>query len=85
MRVPPRSVWRSSFERQRDLTLLNNALLRQHHVPIRLVFSRHYHTWRLLAALRQRRQQAPLPSRVAHRKCSSAGAEIRECAARRGG
>ena len=37
-----------------------------HHVPARLTFSRHHHNGRLLAGLRQRRQQPPLPRRVTH-------------------
>ena len=36
------------------------------HVPIRRAFSRHDHNRRLLTAVRQRRQQPPLPSRVVH-------------------
>ena len=36
------------------------------HVAVRLAFCRHHHDGRLLAALRQRRQQPPLPRRMAH-------------------
>jgi hypothetical protein len=46
------------------------------HVPIRLMFSRHYHNGRLLAALRQRRQQPPLPTRVAHAQMLPAPVEL---------
>jgi hypothetical protein len=46
------------------------------HVPIRLVFSRHDHNGRLLAALRQRCQQPPLPSRLAHTQMLPAPIEL---------
>src|ERR1700722_443710 len=36
------------------------------HVTVRVVFGRHHHDGRLLAALGQRRQQPPLPRRMAH-------------------
>ena len=37
-----------------------------HHVTVRLAFHRHHHDRRLLAHFRQRRQQSPLPRRMAH-------------------
>jgi len=36
------------------------------YVAVRLAFRRHYHDGRLLSRVRQRRQQPPLPRRVAH-------------------
>jgi hypothetical protein len=36
------------------------------HVAVRLAFSRYHHDGRLLAALGQRRQQPPLPPRMAN-------------------
>ena len=48
------------LQRRNPLVAIND------HVPIRLAFHRDHHDGRLLAALRQRCQQPPLPSRLAH-------------------
>ena len=39
-----------------------------HHVTVRRAFSRYDHDWRLLPTVGQRRQQPPLPRRMAHSK-----------------
>jgi hypothetical protein len=46
------------------------------HVTVRLAFSRHYHDGCLLAGLRQGRQQAALPRRMAHSKMLPASIEL---------
>ena len=46
------------------------------HVAVRLIFSRHDHDGRLLAALGQRRQQSPLPSHVANSEMPPSPVEL---------
>lgn len=46
------------------------------HVTVRLAFSRHHHDGRLLAGLGQRRQQSPLPCRMANPKVLPAPVEL---------
>ena len=46
------------------------------HVTVRLAFGRHHHDGRLLAALGQRRQQPPLPRRMAHSQVLPAPVEL---------
>ena len=54
-RVPPQL-----FQRGDPLVAVH------YHVAVRLAFCRYHHDGGLLAAVRQRRQQAPLPRRMAH-------------------
>jgi hypothetical protein len=46
------------------------------YAAVRLVFGRHHYEGRLLPALRQRRQQPPLPPRMTHAQMLPAALEL---------
>ena len=63
--VPPQL-----FQRRDPLVAIN------HYVAVRLAFHRHHYDGHLLAAFRQRRQQPPLPRRMAHAQMPPAPVEL---------